>query len=297
MNIDLARLADAFRGLRVSIFGDPLLDVYLEGRCERLCREAPIPVVQVDVVRDVPGGAANVAANAAALGAHVRLIGLIGDDAEGARLRAALERHDVPVADIVAAPRRRTVAKHRLVEDGQILARFDHGAPDAAPPLSDALVCERVRRALDESDVVIVSDYGYGTVSTAALSVLAQRPKRSRVQLVADGHDLKRLAPLQPTAVKPSYDEIARLLGHHAPSAGGRVEWVGAHAEAILQTTAARIAAVTLDRDGALVLERARAPYRTYARPARASRATGGGDTFVAALALAIAAGADTPEA
>lgn len=298
MNIDLARLADAFRGLRVSVFGDPLLDVYLEGRCERLCREAPIPVVQVDVVRDAPGGAANVAANAAALGARVRLIGLIGDDAEGARLRAALERLDVATGDIVTTPRRRTVAKHRLVEDGQILARFDHGGPDVAPPLSDALVCERVRRALDDSDVVIVSDYGYGSVSSAALGALAQRPKRARVQLVADGHDLRRLAPLAPTAVKPSYDEIARLLGGQAPStSAGRVEWVGAHADAILQTTAARIAAVTLDRDGALVLERGRAPYRTYSRPARASRATGGGDTFVAALALALAAGADTPEA
>ncbi len=298
MDIDLARLADAFAGLRATVLGDPLLDVYLEGHCERLCREAPIPVVQVDSVQDVPGGAANVAVNAAALGAQVRFIGLIGDDAEGARLRRALETRGVPSEHLVTVPRRSTVAKQRLVGGGQILARFDQGIVEAAPPLSDALLCERVRRALEESDVVIVSDYGYGTVSAAASALLANRPRRERPHLVADGRDLRRLAPLRPTAVKPSYDEATDLLGEAtARGATGRVEWVSARADAILARTGARMAAVTLDRDGALVLERHRSPYRTYARPAHTSRSTGSGDTFVTALALALAAGADTPEA
>lgn len=297
MDIDLARLADAFTGLRVAILGDPLLDIYLEGHCERLCREAPIPVVQIDAVQDVPGGAGNVAVNAAALGAKVRLIGLVGDDAEGARLRRALEARNVPTEYLVTVPRRRTVAKQRLVGDAQILARFDQGCADAPPPLSDTLLCDRLRRALDESDVLIVSDYGYGSVSSAALALLAHRPRREHPQLIADGRDLARLAPLRPTAVKPSYDEVRRLLQTANGSSHGRVEWVSAHAEAILACTGARIAAVTLDRDGALVIERDRAPYRTYARPAHASRSTGSGDTFVTALALAFGAGADTPEA
>lgn len=298
MNIDLARLADAFSGLRITVLGDPLLDVYLDGHCERLCREAPIPVVQIDAMQDVPGGAGNVAVNAVALGAKVRFIGLIGDDAEGTRLRRALEIAGVATDDLVVVPRRRTVAKQRLVGDGQLLARFDQGWAEAAPALSDALLCDRVRRAIDDSDVVVVSDYGYGSVSAAALAVLANRPKRTRPYVVADGRDLRRLAMLSPTAVKPNYEEVSRLLGEVAPEgATGRCEWVSARAEKVLSATSARIAAVTLDRDGAMVLERGRPPYRTYARPARASRATGSGDTFVAGLALALAAGADTPEA
>jgi D-beta-D-heptose 7-phosphate kinase / D-beta-D-heptose 1-phosphate adenosyltransferase len=297
MHIDLARLADAFAGLRVTVFGDPLLDIYLEGHCERLCREAPIPVVQVDAVQDVPGGAGNVAVNAAALGAKVRLIGLIGDDTEGARLKRALETRAVPTEHLVTVPRRHTVAKQRLVGDAQILARFDQGSADAPPPLSDTLLCERLRRSLDESDVLIVSDYGYGSVSQAALVLLANRPRCEYPHLVADGRDLARLASLHPTAVKPSYDEVTRLLRANAGTSSGRVEWVTARADAVLACTGARIAAVTLDRDGALVIERNRTPYRTYARPAHASRSTGSGDTFVTALALALGAGADTPEA
>lgn len=298
MHIDLARLADTFDGLRVAVLGDPLLDVYLEGRAGRLCREAPVPAVQLETTHDAPGGAANVAVNAAALGARVRLLGLIGNDAEGERLRAALAAAGVGAGDLVVAPGRRTIAKHRVVGDGQILVRFDCGAMQVPSAAAAGALCEQLQRALEEADVVVVSDYGYGTVCAPVVDLLAARDPARAPQVVADGHRLAHLAAIKPTAVKPSYAETARLLDD-APEAApaGRVEWVCARAGAILDRTGARIAAVTLDRDGAVVLERGRAPYRTYGRPARPSRSTGGGDTFAAALALALAAGADTPEA
>jgi D-beta-D-heptose 7-phosphate kinase/D-beta-D-heptose 1-phosphate adenosyltransferase len=295
MHIDLARLADTFQGLNVVVLGDPLLDVYLDGRVERLCREAPIPVVQVEREYDAPGGAANVAANAAALGARARLLGLAGDDVEGQRLLSTLARARVVTDDLVIEPGRRTVAKHRLTGDDQMLARFDRGAPWAPSADAGEALCLRLARALERADVVIVSDYGYGSVCDAAIELLAARPAHAP-RVVADGHRPGRLARLRPTAVKPNFDEAVRLL-NEAPAAGARAAWIAARAGAILEASGARIAAVTLDRDGAMVLERGRAPYRTYARPAAASRATGSGDTFVAALALALAAGADTPEA
>ncbi len=298
MQLDLARLADAFQGRRVAVFGDPLLDVYLEGRVERLCREAPLPVVQVDAVRDVPGGAGNVARNAAALGAQVQLIGWIGGDAEGARLRDALARAGVDTAALLAVPGARTISKHRVVGDAQILARFDQGARLAPSALAAAQLCNGLRDALAQADAVIVSDYGYGTVGAAAIAALARSAGRRRPQVVADGRALARLAPIRPSAVKPNYEEARRLLGiRGADAPASRADWVQARADAILAATGARIAAVTLDRDGAVVLQRGRAPYRTYARPARASCTTGSGDTFAAAFALALAVGADTPEA
>lgn len=297
MDIDLARLADAFHGRRVTILGDPLLDVYLDGRVERLCREAPIPVVQVHAVRDAPGGAGNVAVNAAALGARVRLIGLIGDDPDGTRLRRALDAAGVHTADTISIASRHTVSKHRVVGDAQILARFDQGAHQAPGAAEATMLCDRLRRALGDAEVVIVSDYGYGTVCTEVIALLAARAARGSPHVIADGRDLRRLAPIQPAAVKPSFDEVTRLLGGAANAPADRMDWVSAHAGAILARAGARIAAVTLDREGAVVIERGRASYRTYARPARASRSTGSGDTFVAAFGLALAAGADTPEA
>ncbi|HEY8553145.1 MAG TPA: D-glycero-beta-D-manno-heptose 1-phosphate adenylyltransferase [Burkholderiales bacterium] len=298
MQLDLARLADAFNGLRAAVVGDPLLDVYLDGRVERLCREAPVPLVQVQRVHDAAGGAANVACNLAALGARTTLIGFVGDDVEAARLRRTLDHARVDARMLVPVPGWRTVCKQRLVGDAQIIARFDQGRRVPADPALEALLCERVRAALAASDVLVVSDYGYGSVNAGMIAALADRPRRPRPVVVADGRALARLAPARPSAVKPSYEEARRLLGvRGADDPAGRAEWVHAHADALLAATGADIVAVTLDRDGAVVLQRGRAPYRTYARPARTSLATGSGDTFVAGLALALAAGAETPEA
>jgi D-beta-D-heptose 7-phosphate kinase/D-beta-D-heptose 1-phosphate adenosyltransferase len=83
------RLVDRFAGLRVLVVGEAMLDHYLEGATERLCREAPVPIVDVARQADAPGGAANTAANARALGARVTLLSVVGADAEGEALARA----------------------------------------------------------------------------------------------------------------------------------------------------------------------------------------------------------------
>src|SRR5205085_4637135 len=110
--------------------------------------------------------------------------------------------------------------------------------------------------------------------------------------------DSKRLAVFRGvglTAVKPNYPEVLTLLG--ADPGPRRAQAVAGYGPRVLELTGARVAAVTLDADGAVVVERGRPPYRTYAEPRPGSRASGAGDTYAAALALAFAAGADTPAA
>src|SRR5581483_2151568 len=111
--------------------------------------------------------------------------------------------------------------------------------------------------------------------------------------------DSKRLAAFRDlgfTAVKPNYGQALRLPGEtDASDSHDRAARIAERAELILARAGSRVAAVTLDADGALVCERGRSPYRTYARPAPPGRAAGAGDTYTAALALALAAGADTP--
>ncbi|MFB3739365.1 MAG: D-glycero-beta-D-manno-heptose 1-phosphate adenylyltransferase, partial [Candidatus Velamenicoccus archaeovorus] len=104
---------------------------------------------------------------------------------------------------------------------------------------------------------------------------------------------------LGPTVVKPNFAQAARMLGGGPADEGpeARAAWVLARGERLLDATGARIAAVTLDAEGAVVIERHRAPYRTYARPLGQARAAGAGDTFLAAMSLALAAGAGTPGA
>ena len=110
--------------------------------------------------------------------------------------------------------------------------------------------------------------------------------------------DLSRHRELRATAVKPNYGEACRLLGERERSEPrSRAAQMASQGPRLLELTGARIAAVTLDTEGAFIFERDRPPYRTYARPQNHSRCAGAGDTFVGALALALAAGAGTPAA
>jgi D-beta-D-heptose 7-phosphate kinase/D-beta-D-heptose 1-phosphate adenosyltransferase len=290
----LLPVLDAFAGLRTLVIGEAMLDAYLDGHSERLCPEGPVPGVDVDARRDIPGGGANTAVNAAALGARVTFLSVVGADDEADRLARSLAALGVPDDGLVRADDRRTLVKQRVLAGGQILLRLDAGSRDGLDPAGEARLRERLRAAWREVDAVIVSDYGYGVLTEGVLDEIAALQAAHERVLVADAKDLRRLARVRPTAVKPNYAEAARLLGLTNGHGDGRVEQIAGHEAELLQTTGARVAAVTLDSAGALVFETGQPAYRTYARPTSDANATGAGDTFVSALALALAAGAPT---
>jgi D-beta-D-heptose 7-phosphate kinase/D-beta-D-heptose 1-phosphate adenosyltransferase len=284
-----------FDGRRVLVVGDAILDSYLNGSAERICREAPVPIVALQHRVDQPGGAANVAVNVARLGGQAVLLSLVGDDPEAALLGEALAVRGVGVEDLHARATRRTLVKHRIVANGQLLARFDQGSTEDADDESDGVLIDRLVALYHTVDAVIVSDYGYGTVTPRVVSALARLQSRFPRLLVADAKDLTRFHGVGVTAAKPNYGEAARILAEReVTSQHHRVEQIGAGAERLLAAIDARVVAVTLDTGGALVLERGAPPYRTYATDSPHSRATGAGDTFVAALALALASDAGT---
>ena len=297
MKRSLTSVLESFSGLNVLVLGEAILDSYLEGEAGRLCREAPVPVVDVARRIDVPGGAANTAANVARLGARPLLLSTVGDDPEGELLRAALAAAGVPAEELLALPRRRTLVKHRLIAGGQMLARFDHGGENELAERMEEDLLERVALFFGEADAVIVSDYGAGLLTPRVVDLLARLQRDSPRVLVVDSKDLRAYRTVGPTAVKPNHAEALALL--RAPEVPGadRAARIAEQAERLLRATGAEIAAVTLDGDGAVVLEHGGPAYRTYARPAADTRATGAGDTFTAAFALALAAGADTPSA
>src|SRR5947209_13785884 len=111
----MLHLIDGFAGARVLVIGDAMLDAYLVGTADRVCREAPVPVVALGERQDVPGGAANTAANVASLGGNVTFLSVVGDDTEGDRLRDALQACGVVCDAVHTEQGRRTLAKHRVV--------------------------------------------------------------------------------------------------------------------------------------------------------------------------------------
>ncbi len=298
MTASLPSLVERFAGLSVVVVGDAMLDVYLEGTADRLCREAPVPVVRLGDRTDLPGGAANTALNVCELGARVRLVSVTGRDREGETLRSALDAKGVDTGFLVTAEDRRTLSLHRLFGGSQLLLRYDEGDADAVGADAEAQVIARLDSALEGADAVIVSDYGYGVMTPAVVQALADHQARDPRLVVVDSKHPARFRPLRPTAVKPNWTEALQLLGAgELDGVSERAGGIAAEGDRILELTGADIAAVTLDAEGAIVFERGRPPHRTYADVTRNSGSTGAGDTFVSALTLGLAAGAHTPAA
>jgi D-beta-D-heptose 7-phosphate kinase/D-beta-D-heptose 1-phosphate adenosyltransferase len=295
---DIAARVRDFRSIQALVIGEAMLDSYVRGDASRLSREAPVPIVAVTGRVDAPGGAANTAVNLATLGAHSGLVSIVGDDDAADRLRSALERSGVDPSGLVTDPGRVTLAKERILAADQMVVRVDTGSTDALDPDTEDRLIAALEAGHARADVVIVSDYDYGVVTPRVLTRLRELQAASPRPLVVDARDLRRYRRLEATAVKPNYLEAIGLLGE--PDQRGtmmRVAQIAANGQRLLDVTGGSIVAVTIDSEGVMVFERDAPPYRTYCRPRTDAQAAGGGDTFVATLALALASGAPTPEA
>jgi D-beta-D-heptose 7-phosphate kinase / D-beta-D-heptose 1-phosphate adenosyltransferase len=283
---------------RALVIGDAMLDTYLSGPSTRLCQEAPVPVVDVTERAGLPGGAGNCAHNLAALGIETQLLGVVGRDCEAELLRSALDSAGVDAWNLLEAPRRRTLSKSRVICDGHLLTRYDQGTTTPIDAELEQAFLERLASAYAAVDLVIVSDYGYGVLTPGVIERLAELQQQSPRTLVVDAKNLPAYRRVGMTLCKPNYRETLRLLGLNGtlPRAR-RWEQFMQHGERVLEATGSRIAAVTLDCEGALVFERGATPYRTFARTAPTRHTAGAGDTFLSTFAAAIAAGAGTPTA
>lgn len=297
MNTELVKLLDAFAALKIIVIGEAMLDCYLSGVADRLCPEAPVPVVTVTDRDLAPGGAANTAVNVNSLGAKVTFLSVIGDDWEGTLLRQALEEHGVSTEHILTQPNRQTIAKQRVMAS-QMLVRFDQGNTDAIDSETEQQLIHKLEHCFTDCHALIVSDYGYGILTERIIQAIAKLQHSFPRVLVVDSKNLTAYRDAGVTAVKPNYKEAVHLLGIEAlpttsfPDCDARVHQIATHEERLFDLTGAQIAAVTLDAEGAIILERHRPSYRTYAQKADHSHAAGAGDTFLSALTLALVAGA-----
>lgn len=293
----LSQHIERFSKLNALVIGEAMLDSYSQGASGRLCPEAPVPVVDIRRRLDFPGGAANAAANMAALGAHATLLSAVGDDAEGSVLASLLGNQGIAVEPVVRQPGRKTLAKHRIMADTQMVVRFDQGNTEPPDEATEGALLAALRSLVPQSDVVLVSDYGYGLVTQRIIEALAKLRREHPFVLAVDSKRLGRYRELGPTVVKPNRREAAELLGLTPPDVGERGSIIAERAECLLEATGARIAVVTLDRDGALIIEQGRPVLRTHARRCGASHPAGAGDSYLATFGLALACLADTADA
>lgn len=295
---DLINSIDAWAGTQVLVLGESMLDIYLRGSARRLSPEAPVPVVDVVSRAHAPGGAANAALNIAALGGTTTLLSVVGNDVEGGAVRQTLVNSSVDVEGLLVGPTRQTLTKQRLLAGSHMVVRFDEGTTEMVDAQTEQRLIDYLTALWPSQDAVLVSDYDYGVITPCLIGALVALQERAPRPLVLDSKRLAAFRCTRPTAVKPNFEQVLQLLGGRL-SAGcaSRATAVLHYADEILDITDARIAAVTLDCDGGVVLERGRRPHRTHTRATPHPTTAGAGDTFAAAFALGLAAGIDSASA
>jgi rfaE bifunctional protein kinase chain/domain len=286
-----------FRTLPVLVVGDVMLDRFIVGRVTRISPEAPVPIVRFESEHVRLGGAANVAQNLAVLGARVSLVGLVGDDAAGAALRAQLAAAGIDAGGLVVDAGRPTTEKVRVVtERNQQVARIDYERDtDASGAVEMAIVAAASARARG-AKAILVSDYLKGAITRqtveALLTARSARSSGEPVPLIVDPKIPHLPCYAGATLVTPNHHEAEaatqiRISTDDDAREAARVFRVRARCEAVL---------ITRGEQGMWLAD----PHveRSIAAAAReVSDVTGAGDTVAATLALALAARATMTDA
>ncbi|HJT50595.1 MAG TPA: D-glycero-beta-D-manno-heptose 1-phosphate adenylyltransferase [Nitrosospira sp.] len=292
MNSSCLATIDRFSGLKVLVIGDAMLDVYLDGSANRICREAPVPIVDIRNVKSVPGGAANTAVNLVRLGAEVHYISVVGCDHEAELLKGSLTSHGLDISLIICDHTRRTLTKQRVAAGAQLLVRFDAGSTEAVGSDCEHQMIEMLHEKFHAVDAVVVSDYGYGILTDKVIATLKELQRKKETILVIDAKSLDKYSALGATVAKPNYQELVTLLAITEPApAGQRSEQIRRYGKKLLKKTGTKYVAATIDIEGALLFQRGKEPYRTFSRPVENTKAAGAGDTYISALTLALASG------
>jgi len=275
-----------FAAARVLVVGDVMLDRYWHGSTSRISPEAPVPVVKVEHSEERPGGAANVALNLAALGASVRLVGVTGADEAAQTLAASLAGAGVEThfQTITNQP---TLLKLRVISRHQQLLRLDFEQPFATD--SRALT-QSVEQALDECAVLVLSDYGKGTLQNHQ-ELIALAKKRG-ISVLADpkGRDFSIYQGA--SLLTPNLAEFEAIVGHCADEQ--QLLDKGAKLLSELKLGALLI---TRGEHGMTLLSQEAAPLHLPARAHEVFDVTGAGDTVISTIAAALAAGQALPQA
>jgi D-glycero-beta-D-manno-heptose-7-phosphate kinase len=286
-------LVARFAGRRVAVLGDCMLDRYLWGRVERISPEAPVPVVEVERESSTLGGAGNVAANLRALGAAPLLLGVVGEDDDGRRLREAFSARGLELGGVVTDASRPTTVKTRIVAHAQQVVRADRESRADLSGPALARLLEIVERELPGCEGLVVSDYGKGVIHPGTLAPALGAARRAGFAVSVDPKESHIESYRGVSILTPNQLEAGWVQGRRVTDEAGLMEvgW------GLQQRLDAAAVLVTRGADGMSLFERG-GRYTHLPTVAReVYDVTGAGDTVVSVVALALAAGADFPAA
>lgn len=294
MKKELAPIIEEIQGRNILVIGDMVADIYLDGRISRISREAPVLVLEQAGEKVVAGGAANVVNNVATLGGNVFAVGLLGLDNAAKGLKAALEASGANTTGLFCDEKRPTISKTRVIAGGratvsQQIVRIDKESKAPMPPAFEAELMQYLKQLLPSVQGVVISDYGSGTVTPKIQQQLIHWCRHHGIPSIVDSrYDIHQFRNIG--YVKQNDAELAAAVGRELSTE----EDIFEAGQQLLQELSADGVLVTRGEDGMVLIEQDGAIHNIpVSDKSEVFDVSGAGDTCVATVILALAAGVE----
>lgn len=289
----LQSLFDAFKGKRIAVVGDLMMDRYFWGSVARISPEAPVPVVEVESESTRLGGAANVANNIASLGGVPLMIGVVGNDDSGKALRSLISEQGFPTDGVVTDDSRPTTVKTRVIAHHQHVVRVDREVKNDVSELIQQKILDVLKRYIDSLDAIILEDYNKGVIVKSLIGELIHLTKSKSKIVTVDPKFNNFFEYKNVTVFKPNRKETeealsCRLHDQHSVDKAGRT---------LVQKLEAENVLLTLGERGMSLFERSGTITHVPTMARKVADVSGAGDTVISTLTVALAAGASIREA
>ncbi len=298
MKKDLMDLVQAMQGKKVLVIGDMVADIYLDGRISRISREAPVLVLEQAGEKTVAGGAANVVNNVATMGGIPFSVGLLGLDKNAKGLKQVLETNGAHTEGLFCDEKRPTISKTRIIAGGratvsQQIVRIDNESKKPMPRAFEEQILLYLKKILPYVEGIVLSDYGSGTVTEKLGAFLVDYARKHQIPSIVDSrYDIHRFKGVG--YVKQNDAELAAAMGTRLAS---EEEFCDA-GQALLRELDADGVLVTRGERGMTLFEKDGAIHDIpVSDKSEVYDVSGAGDTCVATMILALAAGAAPVEA
>jgi rfaE bifunctional protein kinase chain/domain len=280
-------IKNEFQQKKIVIVGDLVADQFLRGTIARVSREAPVFILRHDETETFPGGAANAAVNVAALGGDVSVVGLIGTDKNGKELAAKLVALNVDCRFAVSSEKWQTTTKVRVLAaqhyaQRQQVIRIDYENQAPIDEETKIELIENLKRASENADAIIFSDYNYGVADAPVFEVAARLAAEKRIPLLVDSRFRLGDFP-NATSATPNQEEVEQILG---------ANYTDEDCENLREKLGFEALLVTCGNKGMLLVEKNKKPLQIEAVGAKEPvDVTGAGDTVIAVYSLGLACG------
>ena len=279
--------------IKILVIGDLMLDHYIWGDVHRISPEAPVPIVNAARESHTAGGAANVALNLASLGIPVSLAGALGADATGEKLLGILEGAGIDTSLCLTESRRPTIVKTRVIVRNQQLCRIDH---EAAASLYSLDATAALLSAIEASDAIIVSDYAKGVISQSTLNAVLDHAKEHGKTIAIDPKPSRKLKFEGASLITPNRHEALELAGLVEPGIGEPYP-LDKVCRNIHDHYSPQLLIITLGADGMAICSKGKVEQTLSTQARQVFDVSGAGDTVIATLTGALAAGAAPEDA